>query len=315
MQPGDGKVDAASGMPGPILMPSRSPPRQLPVRSARAKPPRSSSSRSPPGSSSSTPRSRRVRHPTDRRPERDVAASHQGSPPLARAPLLRENPEGTEQRGNPSALAVLEGLALFDGVEHPVHVRVADATAPSGSTSPTRHGGDPDHRDGLARYRRSSGEVPPRAGDAPFPDPIRRRVRRPSLAASSTSRAPTTLRLMVAWLVMALRPAGPFPVLALHGEQGSGKSTAAEALPSLVDPNEALLRPAPRNERDLVIAGANGRVIALENLSEFRSGARMPFVASPPAQGSAPARFTPTTRSSCSRPSCRSSSTGSLKWS
>ena len=72
---------------------------------------------------------------------------------------------------------------------------------------------------------------------------------------------------MVAWLVMALRPAGPYPVLALHGEQGSGKSTAAEALRMLIDPNEALLRPPPRDERDLVIAGSNGRIVALENLS------------------------------------------------
>ncbi len=76
-------------------------------------------------------------------------------------------------------------------------------------------------------------------------------------------------RLMVAWLVMALRPAGPYPILALHGEQGSGKSTTAEALRMLVDPNEALLRPPPRDERDLVIAGSNGRVVALENLSSI----------------------------------------------
>src|SRR5262249_44584206 len=34
-----------------------------------------------------------------------------------------------------------------------------------------------------------------------------------------------------------------------------------------IDPNEALLRPPPRDERDLVIAGSNGRIIALENLS------------------------------------------------
>jgi hypothetical protein len=35
----------------------------------------------------------------------------------------------------------------------------------------------------------------------------------------------------------------------------------------VVDPNEADLRPPPRDERDLVIAATNGRVIALENLS------------------------------------------------
>jgi hypothetical protein len=58
-------------------------------------------------------------------------------------------------------------------------------------------------------------------------------------------------------------------VLALHGEQGSGKSTVVEVLRMLIDPNEALLRPSPRDERDLVIAGSNGRIVALENLSQI----------------------------------------------
>jgi hypothetical protein len=65
---------------------------------------------------------------------------------------------------------------------------------------------------------------------------------------------------------MALRPAGPYPVLALHGEQGSGKSTAVEVLRSIIDPNEAALRPPPRDERDLVLAASNGYVVALERV-------------------------------------------------
>jgi hypothetical protein len=75
------------------------------------------------------------------------------------------------------------------------------------------------------------------------------------------------LRLIVAWLVAALRPTGPFPVLLLQGEQGSAKSTAERLVRALVDPSAAPLRTTPRNERDLYIAADNAHVIALDNIS------------------------------------------------
>ncbi len=43
-------------------------------------------------------------------------------------------------------------------------------------------------------------------------------------------------RLMIAWLTAALRPAGPYPVLVLNGEQAAGKSTLAKILRMLIDP-------------------------------------------------------------------------------
>jgi hypothetical protein len=73
--------------------------------------------------------------------------------------------------------------------------------------------------------------------------------------------------LVIAWLVAALRPVGPYPVLALSGEMGSAKTTLARLLRALVDPNAAPVRSAPRDERDLAIAANNGWVIALDNLS------------------------------------------------
>jgi hypothetical protein len=74
-------------------------------------------------------------------------------------------------------------------------------------------------------------------------------------------------RLLLAWLVAALRPRGPYPALALSGEQGSAKSTAARVLRALVDPNAAPLRAQPREPRDLMIAATNGWAVALDNLS------------------------------------------------
>jgi hypothetical protein len=73
--------------------------------------------------------------------------------------------------------------------------------------------------------------------------------------------------LMVAWLVAALNPSGPYPILILQGEQGAGKSTVARALRLLVDPSTAPLRAVPREERDLMIAANNSWVISFDNLS------------------------------------------------
>ncbi len=73
--------------------------------------------------------------------------------------------------------------------------------------------------------------------------------------------------LITAWLVSALHPKGPYPVLALDGEQGSGKTTLCRMLRALVDPNEVDLAPIPRDERDAVIACSNGTVLALDNIS------------------------------------------------
>lgn len=75
--------------------------------------------------------------------------------------------------------------------------------------------------------------------------------------------------LVCGWLVGAMAPNGPYPVLALHGEQGAAKSTAARLLRSLTDPNAAPLRSEPRDERDLAIAASNGWIVALDNLSRL----------------------------------------------
>jgi hypothetical protein len=75
--------------------------------------------------------------------------------------------------------------------------------------------------------------------------------------------------LLAACLLMALSPGGPYPVLGLGGEQGSGKSTTARVARRLIDPSEADLRSEPRDVRDLAIAARNGWIIALDNLSKL----------------------------------------------
>jgi hypothetical protein len=73
--------------------------------------------------------------------------------------------------------------------------------------------------------------------------------------------------LLVACAVAAFRPNLPCPVLVLHGEQGSAKSTTAKLLKKLIDPAEPLLRSLPRESRDLYIAASNSWVISLDNVS------------------------------------------------
>jgi hypothetical protein len=75
--------------------------------------------------------------------------------------------------------------------------------------------------------------------------------------------------LLVAWLVAGFRPHGPYPILVLHGEQGSAKSTTSRVLRALLDPNTAPLRGEPRNLHDVMIAASNGWVISFDNLSRI----------------------------------------------
>ena len=168
------------------------------------------------------------------------------------------------------AIGVLRGKSLFDGPEYPVFVRLAevdgviwldlanekwqvvriDATGwRIENTSPVRF-------------------VRPR-GMLPLPRP-ERGGRVDDLRRFLNIGNDDDWLLVLAWLIAALRPSGPYPALGIHGEQGSAKSNACRVLRALIDPNQVDLRSEPRNEHDLVIAASNSRVVALENVSQIR---------------------------------------------
>ena len=73
--------------------------------------------------------------------------------------------------------------------------------------------------------------------------------------------------LIVAWLLAALRPNGPYPLLAISGEQGSAKTVLSKLLKALIDPNSAAVRSLSREERELMIAANNGYLLAFDNVS------------------------------------------------
>ena len=73
--------------------------------------------------------------------------------------------------------------------------------------------------------------------------------------------------LVVAWLVAALRERGPYPVLVVNGEQGTGKSVFSRMIRSLIDPSAAPIRAVPKDERDLVVSASRSWALAFDNLS------------------------------------------------
>ena len=73
--------------------------------------------------------------------------------------------------------------------------------------------------------------------------------------------------LVIAFILAALRQRGPFPVLVLNGQQGSGKSVFSRIVRLLVDPSAAPIRAMPKDDRDLVVSAGNSWMMCYDNLS------------------------------------------------
>src|SRR5204862_7224813 len=162
-----------------------------------------------------------------------------------------------------SALDLLEARAQFDAPERAVNMRVAEhagriyldlADEHWRAVAIDRNGwklvGCPP-----VRFRRSPGmlplPVPERGGSLEALRPFLKK----------------DLVLVIAWLLAALRPGGPYPLLAISGEQGSAKTVLSKLLKALIDPNIASVRAPSREERELMIAANNSHLLAFDNLS------------------------------------------------
>jgi hypothetical protein len=85
-------------------------------------------------------------------------------------------------------------------------------------------------------------------------------------------------------LSQSFAPGGPYPLLAISGEQGSAKTVLSKILGALIDPNVAPVRALPREERELMIAANNGHLLAFDNLSGLQPvGSRAGAICGPPA--------------------------------
>jgi hypothetical protein len=165
-----------------------------------------------------------------------------------------------------TALSNLAGQAKFDGEERPVAVRVA------------KHNDDYyiDLCDDQWRAIRVRGDgwqiiqAPPvmflrTASMRPLPAP----VHGGSIAAlwEYANVEPDDRPLLLAWLVEALRPDTPYPILELVAEQGAAKSFTQSILRELTDPNKANLRAKPKSIDDLFVSAKVSHMTSLENLS------------------------------------------------
>jgi len=168
------------------------------------------------------------------------------------------------------ALNVLTALALFEGPELPVFIRLggqggslyldlADETWRA--VEITRQGwrlvGCPPV---MFRRPKTLGKLPTPVRGGKLDD----------LFSLFNLALPGQARLLLAFLLGAFQFFGPFPLLNVSGEQGSAKSTATRLLKSLIDPSTPLLRSLPRNEHELLLAAQNNLVLAIDNVSRLQ---------------------------------------------
>lgn len=175
---------------------------------------------------------------------------------MGTSPLLREHGCPPGGQAIEDALRVIEARAIFEGAEHIPYLRIAE------------HEGDVylDLADSQWRAVRIRGEprgwaVVDRAPvkflrsnamqPLPVPEPGGMVEELRHLMNVETE---GDFKLAIAWLVGTFHPRGPYPILALNGEQGSAKSTLSKLLRCLIDPNTAPIRSAPRDEQTLIIA-------------------------------------------------------------
>ena len=168
------------------------------------------------------------------------------------------------------ALVVLAGKARYEGPEHATAVRVAAGAGGAVYLDL----GDPTWR---------AVEITPTGWEIVARPPVRflrwrgmRPLAAPTCGGSLDGlrdllpvKRDDDYRLIVGWLLGALRPAGPFPVLTLAGEQGAGKSTVSRIVRRLIDPHAAELRAEPCDIGDVMIAASKSRVIVYDNLSHL----------------------------------------------
>lgn len=162
----------------------------------------------------------------------------------------------------------LEAKALFEGEQHDVAIRVAgkdqaveiDLGYDDGRIVRITPIGWQETLDSQLRFYRAS-------GFDPLPAPARGgnlQTLRRLLGLDGES-----FILFLAFLINALKPSGPYLLLIVEGEQGSGKSFLCAVAKMLIDPNRVQRLRMPENERDLMLQAREYRLLVFDNASRI----------------------------------------------
>lgn len=103
-----------------------------------------------------------------------------------------------------------------------------------------------------------------RSGTISLPPPIEGDILKISELVNVASE---DIPLLIGWILMAARGRGPYPVLVIHGEQGTAKSALTKIIRNLIDPSSVPLRGITKDVRDFLVTATNNHVIVLDNLS------------------------------------------------
>jgi putative DNA primase/helicase len=171
------------------------------------------------------------------------------------------------------ALRVIEARALFEGPEHIPYLRIAENGGDvyldlcDEQWRAVRVRGEPQGWEVVERspvkFLRSNAMQP-----LPLPEPGGSVEELRDLVNVETE---GDFKLLIAFLIGAFHPRGPYAMLAINGEQGSSKSTLTKFVRGLIDPNTAPIRSAPRDEQTLIIQAKNSWILALDNLSDLQA--------------------------------------------
>jgi energy-coupling factor transporter ATP-binding protein EcfA2 len=184
--------------------------------------------------------------------------------------LWKENREGCGGQIVQDALGTIEAHAIHDGSCHPIHVRLAlqkdRIYLDLGSdrfdvVEITSTGWRTLEDQNVVKFRRPSG-----MSTLPYPKEsgcIEAMKRYVNLA------NPEDWPLIVGFILGCFYPSGPYPILAVTGEQGSAKSTLLRVIKAITDPSTAPLRSTPKELRDLAISASNAWTLSFDNLSNI----------------------------------------------